>query len=415
MAYLNKYLLFFIILFMLCFYTTNIQAQSISNVSFEAGDSNWQKNNSNIEFNISNEAKQGTQSAQIINNAETSYGIEQIITEIKPQTRYGIDIHIKTNDPPPLKSFLRVAWYESTNGSGSQLKTNDSEIISEVSDWKKISVIAESPEQAHSAKVRLLVSSGQAFFDELWITELPAEIPQPTPSFTTQPSQSISGIYISEVMVYPHVDETEWIEFFNNNDSDVTMTDWYIDDVENGGGSPKLFSLEIPGRSFASFELTSSLFNNSGDEVRLLTNEKTVIDSFTYEKSTQGYSLGKSNDTFCIQIASQNKTNNSCYSNNKSVSPTIVFPTSKPMVLAATIGKQKMTPTPQPTVKKITKMIAVSSITKAITPTPFVEIIDLEQTENSEVNTKPWLLVSGSYSVLAFISLVSKTFIFRYT
>lgn len=415
MEYLNKFLLFFIILTMLCFYTTKIHAQSITNFSFEENDTNWEKNNSNIEFTISIEAKAGTQSAQLSNTSETSYGIEQIVTEINPKTHYEISGYAKTFNSPPLKSFLRVAWYESTDGSGSQLKTNDSETISEVSDWRKISVIAESPEQAHSAKIRLLVSSGQILFDEIEIVELPEETIMPTPSISVSSIPQVDNIYISEVMTYPNSNEGEWIELFNSNNFGVTITDWYIDDIENGGGSPKLFSLDIPAQGYASFELTSSLFNNDGDAVRLLTNDKHVIESFIYEESLQGYSLGKINNQFCIQIASQNKTNGSCYSKNILVTPTIISPTTKPTVLSVSTVKSKFTPTPRSLSKKSIASLQIKPTTPTLNPTPKIEVINLEADKSNEINTQPWLLVSGSYSVLAFISLVSKTFIFRYT
>lgn len=157
-------------------------------------------------------------------------------------------------------------------------------------------------------------------------TSTPTAIPTPTTtppiSITNIPTSTptsyqntYNSIYFSEVMVYPEKNETEWIELYNDNDFSVSLHNWYIDDLENEGSSPKLFSLEIPPKQYGVFELSSSLFNNGGDSVRLLDTNKNEKDTFEYSSAVQGKTFGRisfESDLFCLQNPSKNVPNNPC-------------------------------------------------------------------------------------------------------
>lgn len=145
----------------------------------------------------------------------------------------------------------------------------------------------------------------------------------PTPTIITP--QSYDNIYISETMVNPPTGKNEWVEIYNNNDFPVSLNNWYIDDLENAGSSPKIFSINIDKKSFGIFTLTSSIFNNNGDSVRLLDFNKSLKDDFEYEKTEQGKTLGRTSlesDDFCFQEPSYNSVNNPCI--NPTLSPTII-------------------------------------------------------------------------------------------
>jgi hypothetical protein len=103
----------------------------------------------------------------------------------------------------------------------------------------------------------------------------------------TRLNHNHDSIYLSEVMANPPTSEKEWIEIYNNNDFSVSLNNWYIDDLENAGSSPKIFSLEIAPKSYAVFDLTSSMFNNDGDSVRLLDFNKNLKDDFEYHKTNR--------------------------------------------------------------------------------------------------------------------------------
>lgn len=146
-------------------------------------------------------------------------------------------------------------------------------------------------------------------------TTIPSLITQPTyePSPTSQPDYQ--NIYISEVYPYPLPGEHEWIELYNDNEIQVNLSHWYIDDGENTGSTPKLFSIDIDPYSYVIVDFSSSLFNNAGDVVRLLDNGKTEKDSMEYGKMSQGKSMARvsiSEDAFCEQETTKNMMNIAC-------------------------------------------------------------------------------------------------------
>ena len=324
-----------IISLFLFFYKIEIYATNlVSNSSFEVGKDFWITNHSGVSFEIlENDAINGTRSAKITNNKNSSFGIEQRVIDISSTFTYKITGWIKLNEPYPEKAFIRIAWYESLDASGRQFSTEDSPIATLSSSWQKVEVIKNPPEGINSAKIRLLVASGSAIFDNILVEEFipPSLTPNPTPlqsSTTTlaslSPTQvpsstekliSYENIYLSEVYPNPQTGEKEWVEIYNDNDFIVNLNNWYIDDIEDGGSSPKKFSLIIEPKSYGSFDLSTIMFNNDGDMVRLLDFEKREKDSFEYKNSQKGKSLGRisfDNDEFCLQEPSRNQKNNLC-------------------------------------------------------------------------------------------------------
>ncbi|HRN70831.1 MAG TPA: lamin tail domain-containing protein [Candidatus Woesebacteria bacterium] len=400
---------------MLCIYPSFSYA--IENSGFEQGETAWKKTNTAVEFILhSDQFKEGSTSAQITNTSTSSYGIEQIILDINPQMAYQITGFIKTGNPIPSKVFIRIAWYESVDGTGSQLKTEDSTSITNETDWQEITLQAVPPSNAKSAKIRLLLSNGTAYFDSVSIAEL-----QITPTSSLKPTQipnnqNIQNIFISEVMVYPNTNEPEWIELYNQNNFEVTLTNWFIDDIANGGASPKKFSITIPSFGYASIDLNSALFNNSGDEVRLLNNNGELVDSFAYETSEKNLTLGKHNNIFCLQTPSKNSSNNSCIESTQNPTPTEkIVATSTPAILGVTtVKKATITPTLKKTITK--KFVFPTMQPKYVTTNTTEPAVIIPETETQNTHSsKPWLILSGSYSILAGISLVSKIVFFRYT
>lgn len=136
------------------------------------------------------------------------------------------------------------------------------------------------------------------------------------PSPTSVPiATAISNIYISEVLAYPNGDEREWIELYNANPHAVTLTDWIIDDVADGGSALQQFSLSVQANGYAVHELTRDIFNNTSDTVRLLNSDNRIVDSFSYEGAQKNVSFGKTNPTLayvCSQTPSRGIVNNQC-------------------------------------------------------------------------------------------------------
>ncbi len=174
----------------------------------------------------------------------------------------------------------------------------------------------------------------------------PTLLPTPTPSPRLI---SYENIFISEAMVNPPTGEKEWVEIYNNNDFDVDLIDWYLDDIENSGGSPKKISLTTPAKSYRVVELSSAIFNNDSDLVRLLDFNKVEKDGFEYQSSEKGKTWGRisfDSDFFCLQEPSKNQVNNLCLSSTPTISSiktsnstSSISPTLKPSL---TMKKQSL-------------------------------------------------------------------------
>ncbi len=227
----------------------------------------------------------------------------------------------------------------------------------------------------------------------------------PTPSITIGPttsSQLYDNIFIFEVMVNPSSENNEWVEIYNNNDFSVSLTNWQIDDRENSGSSPKTFSLEIPAKNYRSFSLTSAMFNNDGDSVRLLNYNNTLADSFEYKSSAQGKTWGRINfqsDEFCLQEPSYESANNSCLNPTSDLTLTLL-PTKTNSI---TLDSSPIKPI-SPMFKNVNHPI--NPINREVKKG---EILGIEtNTSSNKLLTKFLSFVSLSYSLLTIISILFK-------
>jgi hypothetical protein len=224
---------------------------------------------------------------------------------------------------------------------------------------------------------------------------------------------SYNNIYISEVMVNPHTGEKEWIEIYNDNDFSVSLNNWYVDDLENAGSTPKIFSLEINEKSYEVFELGSSIFNNDGDSVRLLDFNKSIKDDFEYQKTEVGKTLGRtslSSDNFCPQEPSKNLLNNPCID----ATPTPLLPTQSGFAGQA---PTKIVQTKAPVIKANNFDVSIHRsinyptgvVQKNISDNGDILGISNEliiQSQNNKSLINLLTILSSSYSLLTIISIL---------
>lgn len=262
-------------------------------------------------------------------------------------------------------------------------------------------------------------------------TVQPSETPTITPNDNTLPTpQSYSNIFLSEAMIDPESGGSEWIEIYNGNDFSVSLDNWFIDDVESGGTTAKKFSLTIPAKSYGVHELTTSIFNNDGDSVRLLDFAQSEKDSFQYQSTEKGKTLGRTsfdNDTFCLQNPSRGSANSSCL--HPSATPT-------PKITPSSTLTPTRTPTLTPT-KKVTPTRTPTKAKPKASPTKFSlftqnkvnstkkqdevyqgNILGAETKEQSSAKSRNPLLTSllfasFSFAILAIISIAIKTKIWK--
>jgi len=256
-------------------------------------------------------------------------------------------------------------------------------------------------------------------------TSSPPQAPSPALAETASPPtitltpQSYNNVYLSEFMVDPETGNNEWIEIYNENEFDVNLNDWYIDDLENSGSTIKKFSLTVPAKSYASYELSSSVFNNSGDNVRLLDYNQKEIDSYQYETSEKGKTLARTsfdNDKFCLQIATKNSPNGSCLNppsssipnSTTSSSPTITLSKTPSVTLFISKSRSTITSTK---ISFFTQSQPVVSDPPAVRDEEVLGLTSENQSDNNNQNRgllTSLTFASFSYSLLSIISILIK-------
>lgn len=413
----------------------SIHASEVSNNSFENNTENWIKTASTVQFNLnSTDVKESSHSAEINYAATTSNGIKQIISPIIPGQSYKISAYIKSITAK--KAFIRIAWYQ--EGNTSQLKTDDSTIVTSGTEWSLAELTASAPPNVTFAEIRLLVTEGSALFDQINLTKYiePTDIVTPSltptllptlfPTFSPSPTPTqiptiphlltYQNIYISEGFVYPDSSANEWIELYNANPYTVYLNNWYIDDVTDGGATPKAFTTTLLPNNYVVIEMTSSLLNNTGDTIQLLDSTKTIKDSITYTGSQQNKSIGRtsfSSSTVCIQISSKAKVNEPCINPNEDIYSISPSPTSTSAPSPSITRILTYTPTPH-TLGIHSKLVRPTHILRKQSHAYEYSRKDKEfheKTKKSEQKAIP--ILATAYSLLSFLSITAKMIIVR--
>ncbi len=231
--------------------------------------------------------------------------------------------------------------------------------------------------------------------------------PSPTPdTLTPTPFKDYSNILISELYAYPAPHEHEWIELYNNNEFQVCLDHWYLDDGDATGSAPKQLSTCIDPFAYIAIDFTTSLFNNSGDTARLLNHDRVEKDSMEYGKHSESNSVGRVSfdaDEYCEQTPSKGKANTDC------LAPPTPLPTkvvvSSPRPTKHIIASQE----DQKSYQSNTAQAGIVSRQLQPYNTPEGEILGLQTEENLPPSPLPYTTgVSFSYSLLTIVSIFIK-------
>jgi len=171
-------------------------------------------------------------------------------------------------------------------------------------------------------------------------TPTPLLTPTPVPSVTPPAPTPMPKIYLNEVFANPADDQPEWVELYNGSDFDVDLHGWFIDDIENGGSSPIALAGVIQSKQLFAIDMTRTIFNNTGDNVRLINSQETVVELFLYDRADVAMSWSKPYPEatyYCVQSPTRAQTNYAC----STITGTATAQ------LSTTLTK---TPTPTPTV-----------------------------------------------------------------
>lgn len=189
-------------------------------------------------------------------------------------------------------------------------------------------------------------------------TQTPPPVDTPTPTVTKKPtgtntptpttsSSDYSNIYINEFIPDPE-SGYEKVEIKNGNSNSVILTNWQIDDIENGGKDPVKFSATIAGSDLYTIDLgTNTMLNNDGDSVRLLNSSGQEKDKRDYSSVTSGKSWSRDgNGNWCLQTPSFGSSNSDCPSSPTNTPTPTKTPTPSPTGKLSPTPSIKGTPTP---------------------------------------------------------------------
>ena len=113
-----------------------------------------------------------------------------------------------------------------------------------------------------------------------------------------EPISYPSGVVINEILPSPEGpdEEEEWIEFFNQNDFEVDLSGWQIQDIV---GKTKIYTFlegtKIASQGFLVLPRPESkiTLNNDGDGLNLIQPDEKIVDTITYEKAPKGESYNR--------------------------------------------------------------------------------------------------------------------------
>ncbi len=108
----------------------------------------------------------------------------------------------------------------------------------------------------------------------------PADCAAPPPPTEINPGDVVINEFVSDP-----AEGEEWIEIFNNKDSDIDLTGWK---VEDGVGTIVTLGTTITADGFQTIDFTSSKLNNSGDIIILKKSDGTIIDQVAYGNWNDG-------------------------------------------------------------------------------------------------------------------------------
>ncbi|QVK16749.1 lamin tail domain-containing protein [Mycoplasmatota bacterium] len=120
---------------------------------------------------------------------------------------------------------------------------------------------------------------------------------QPNPVETTTEDNDVTTtteeineitVVINEVLPAPKTVYTkEWIELYNTTSSNIDISGYILDDIEDAGSKPYTIpeGTIIEANKFYIIEFSRMFNNEESDDVRLLNSDGVLIDSFTYSNT----------------------------------------------------------------------------------------------------------------------------------
>lgn len=101
-----------------------------------------------------------------------------------------------------------------------------------------------------------------------------------------------SEILINEFLPYPPSEQKEWVELFNPSDQEINLTNWAVaDSLNNKQILPD--GAKIKAKDFLVVYFSKPLFNNDGDQVKLIWPDGQTYRIVSYQKAPPRQSVGR--------------------------------------------------------------------------------------------------------------------------
>lgn len=196
------------------------------------------------------------------------------------------------NSPSDVQSFFKVQGNGTYNitfkpdNSSSQLDINQPYLF-------KIGRYTEAGSLTWSEQTPKSITFSQAVVE---VTSSPTptvtqgSTQSPPPSPTPPPTPLVENtVVLSEIMACPTAD-SEWVELYNASETQaVSLDGWKLKDSSSSSGLT--LSGQISPKSYFVHSLNSSVFNNSGDAVKLINAQGTEVDTMSYTDCESNTSL----------------------------------------------------------------------------------------------------------------------------
>jgi len=189
-------------------------------------------------------------------------------------------------------------WFGGDNRTKQTMERKNTKASgSDPANWKTSQNAGGTPKTKNSEGIEISLPSVTAITDNL--------ATEPLSKTSLEPNQvtALADVVINEILPSPEGPdaEEEWIEVFNQNNFEVDLAGWKIEDV-----SGKITTYTFPSETKISPQgflvlprtETKITLNNDGDGVSLTSPAGNIIDQVNYEKAPQGKAYNRVNSNW---------------------------------------------------------------------------------------------------------------------
>ena len=177
--------------------------QLLTDPGFEDGDIGW-RSYAGAFTRVVSPVHSGSAAAWLSSTSRTAARVYRVVS-VAPGESYTLCGWAMRDAPDAnAKVYLRVSWYESEDGYGGELESlvsTSSELTSNSTDYRCLTVTATPPEGARSARLEGVLdphsdaADATAYFDDFsFVGPAPTPMPSPTPTPTTTPAPTSTPV-----------------------------------------------------------------------------------------------------------------------------------------------------------------------------------------------------------------------------